>query len=136
MSGGIGSLCLANMMNESINGKTVSKRKMFFTAQLLHVDERVLIEAATGKKVEYDLENIEKFSEDTSLALHIIDPLEYLGDLDRKCVLEMLEDAPDTSSTREDLIKILRNRAIFEYCKKNDIDLLVSGATGLRVIII
>ena len=66
------------MMNESINGNTVSKRKMFFTAEMLHVDERAFIEAATGKKVDFDLENIEKFSKDTGLVLHIINPIDYL----------------------------------------------------------
>jgi len=131
LSGGPSSTSLTYMVGESVKGKTASKRKMFFEAEVLHVDESCFYPEDEETNIK-NLQKIEFLCNEIAVKLHIIRIDETLGLTREKC-REIITHSNEKGSCREDLVKLLRNRAILEFCNNNEFKKLVSGDNGLRV---
>lgn len=132
VSGGPNSLSMTFMAGESLNGNSFSKRKMFFSGEILHVDESCFYQNEESETSQENMEKLKMFSEDISMKLNIL-KIEEVFDFTKEQALEMLSSAKNRGSCREDIIEILRNRAIHKFCKENDFMRIASGDNGLRV---
>ena len=100
---------------------------------MLHIDESCFYkdEIETGV-AEANLALLQKFAEDIEIKLNVV-KVEDFGGFDRSQGTELLQKTSNKGSCREDLIRILRNRAILKFCKENGFKKLVTGENGLRV---
>lgn len=127
------SLCLAYMTGMSKKFNTKSKRKMFFEAELLFVDQSAFYQLDPDNKEISELirKKIQEFSEWIELKLNVIE-LDRHFDLSEEQCKKLVEDNQDKGSCREDSIMILRNRAIVDFCKREEVSKLIAGDNGLR----
>lgn len=117
------------MASESLHNNTFSKRKMFFTAEFLHIDESCFYK---NEPKEENLEKLRNFSEKCGIKLTILSIEECFG-VTQEQAEELLSSTQNRGSCREDMIEMLRNRAVHKFCKENGFDKVAIGDNGLRV---
>lgn len=131
LSGGPSSLALAFMMGETVNNKSTSKRRMFVSAELLHIDESIFY----PWDVEHEQKNVDKlkkFASLVNLPLTIVSIAEKYK-LTPETAKQLVEANSERGSCREDTIQFLRNSVIEDFSLKKNFDKLLVGDSALRV---
>jgi len=161
LSGGQNSLAMCKLISESLHNP--GPRKMFFNAQMIHINEAASVRA-TEQEEEQNVQKINKFAEQHKLKVTIInlediydlktETLEEilvksyglpLGKADETAALDkaqkreklqnLLNSLSDTGSSKEDLLFVFKKLLIADFASRNNIQKILFADTAQKVAI-